>query len=239
MQSELLRRDGYRCRYCGIPVVPARVRKVAHQLYPEAVRWKDGDYKGQHAGLQALWLQFDHVVPVSHGGSTTLDNLVVTCHLCNFGKWNFTLRQLELEDPRLRPPEPIAWDGLNRLLQSSPEPTATPMAARKTAFPRKEKVPMPKRISQPDAGLPAFFLPGAWISSGYIFTPQLEGRERWFKLGPSVYGKAVERAGQTGVLVRCEMQEFARRGMDAQRYCAFSSDDDPPVSEIGGASRIQ
>jgi 5-methylcytosine-specific restriction endonuclease McrA len=108
-------RDGYRCRYCGIPVVDADIRKTAALLYPDAVPWKDGDARGQHAAFQCFWLQYDHVVPHSHGGASSEDNLVVTCALCNYGKDEYTLAQLGISDPRLRPPEPVSWDGLERL----------------------------------------------------------------------------------------------------------------------------
>ena len=115
IRDEVLRRGGYRCRYCGIPVVHADIRKTASRLYPEAVVWDSRDPARQHAGFQCLWLQFDHVVPHSHGGRSTPDNVVISCALCNFGKDRFTLRQLDLEDPRSREPDPMDYDGLERL----------------------------------------------------------------------------------------------------------------------------
>src|SRR5665213_3120615 len=33
LRAAVLARDGYRCRYCGIPVVDADVRRIAHELY--------------------------------------------------------------------------------------------------------------------------------------------------------------------------------------------------------------
>ena len=115
IRSAVLQRDGYRCRYCGIPVVHADIRKLAHRLYPDAVPWEPYDVTKQHSGFACLWLQFDHVVPHSHGGRSSLDNVVVSCALCNFGKDKYTLRQLNLADPCLTPPAPSAWDGLERL----------------------------------------------------------------------------------------------------------------------------
>lgn len=110
----VLKRDGYRCRYCGIPVVHADIRKLAHRLYPDAVPWEPYDVTKQHAGFACFWLQFDHVVPHSHGGRSSIDNVVITCALCNFGKDKYTLLQLNLADPRLTPPVASIWDGLNR-----------------------------------------------------------------------------------------------------------------------------
>jgi 5-methylcytosine-specific restriction endonuclease McrA len=113
IKTAVLQRDGYRCRYCGIPVVPAAIRKLAHRLYPDAVPW-DRDPAKEHAGFMCLWLQFDHVVPHSHGGRSTVDNVVIACAVCNFGKDEYTLRQLDVADPRLTPPISSAWDGLER-----------------------------------------------------------------------------------------------------------------------------
>ncbi len=35
--AALIRRDGYRCRFCGIPVVRAEIRTLMHKAYPEAL----------------------------------------------------------------------------------------------------------------------------------------------------------------------------------------------------------
>jgi 5-methylcytosine-specific restriction endonuclease McrA len=115
IRSAVLQRDGYRCRYCGIPVISAEIRKLVHRLYPRAVPWEPYDVTKQHAAFACFWLQYDHVVPHSHGGLSSLDNVVVSCALCNFGKDRFTLRQLGVADPRLRTPLPSEWDGLERL----------------------------------------------------------------------------------------------------------------------------
>ena len=114
IRAAVLQRDGYRCRYCGIPVVHADIRKLARRLYPDAVPWDQFDPIKQHAGFACLWLQFDHVVPHSHGGRSSLDNVVISCALCNYGKDKYTLRQLNLADPRQTSPVSTAWDGLER-----------------------------------------------------------------------------------------------------------------------------
>ncbi len=55
----LLRRDGDRCRWCGIRLVVA--------------------------APQAAWnrLTLDHVIPVSKGGTNALNNLALACGRCN------------------------------------------------------------------------------------------------------------------------------------------------------------
>ncbi len=117
--DELHKRDGYHCRFCGIPVVRAEVRKRATELYPSAVTWGRTN-ASQHAGFQALWAQYDHVVPHSCGGTNDLENLVVTCAACNFGKMSYRLEELGLLDPRDFPVVSSSWDGLERLLAYAP-----------------------------------------------------------------------------------------------------------------------
>ena len=113
MKKALHERDGYHCRFCGIPVIHADIRKYLHKIYPKAVPWGRTN-ASQHAAFQCMWLQYDHVVPHSAGGENTLENLVVTCAACNFGKMEYTLEELGLQDPRSFPPVKSIWDGLER-----------------------------------------------------------------------------------------------------------------------------
>lgn len=115
--AELHARDGYHCRYCGIPVIRPEVRKKACQLYPEQVTWGSTN-ASQHAGFQTLWAQYDHVLPHAYGGTNDLENLVVSCAACNFGKMSYRLEEIGLSDPRERPPIQSQWDGLERLLNT-------------------------------------------------------------------------------------------------------------------------
>ena len=115
MKQQVLARDGYCCRYCGIPVIDADIRKLVRQHYPDAVPWVSSAPEQQHSAFSCMWLQYDHVVPHSHGGRSDEENIVVSCALCNFGKQEYTIRQLEVADPRTRPPAIAPWDGLERL----------------------------------------------------------------------------------------------------------------------------
>ncbi len=114
-ERSLIKRDGYRCRFCGIPVVRKKIRKDMHREYAEALPW-GGSNSEQHAAFQCLWLQSDHVRPHSRGGHTDLDNLVITCGPCNFGRSEWTLEEVGLIDPRTRPALQTEWDGLERFV---------------------------------------------------------------------------------------------------------------------------
>lgn len=118
-KQQVVARDGYRCRYCGLWLIPAEVRKTLNRLYPEALPWGRRNSE-QHSAFQALWLQFDHVAPASYGGDSTIENIVVCCASCNFGKSSYHLDELGLVDPRERDPIPTQWNGLTELIASTP-----------------------------------------------------------------------------------------------------------------------
>lgn len=111
MRRALVERDGHHCRFCGIPLVRAEVRKELKRLHSEAARWiPRKEQTDQHRGLQVMWLQYDHVEVHWRGGQTTIDNLVVTCPACNFGRDRFTLEEMRLSDPR-KNLRLATWDG--------------------------------------------------------------------------------------------------------------------------------
>ena len=112
----LLARDGFHCRFCGIPLVRAETRALIRETYPQALRWGSRNAE-QHAGFQALWLQYDHVLPHARGGTNNAGNMLVTCAPCNNGRSNLTLEEVGLADPRSREPHRSSWDGLERFRQ--------------------------------------------------------------------------------------------------------------------------
>lgn len=108
-------RDGYVCRFCGIPVIRREIRVHIGKVYPVAAYWGNTNIK-QHAAFQAMWAQYDHVQPHSRSGPNELSNLIVTCAPCNFGRMECTLDEVGLFDPRERAPLKSSWDGLERFV---------------------------------------------------------------------------------------------------------------------------
>lgn len=105
----VIARDGYHCRFCGIPVIEPAVRKAVTMLYPNAVTW-GATNASQHAAFQCMWLQFDHILPNSRGGDSSLENIVIACAACNFGRMEATLVEAWLSNP-LELDSPTAWAG--------------------------------------------------------------------------------------------------------------------------------
>ena len=118
LKREMFKRDGYRCRYCGVRLFPKRrlgciSTGCRHRLIPDEKRKQRSSY-----GAAVVFVAtHDHVVPCNRGGLNSLANLVTSCWSCQFGKYNWTLEQLGLEDPRIRPPRTSdGWDGLVSLI---------------------------------------------------------------------------------------------------------------------------
>lgn len=112
-RRQLHLRDGYHCRFCGIPVIRAKVRKRIGAVYPDALRWGTRNVD-QHTAFQAMWAQYDHVVPHALGGTNELQNIVIACAPCNFARMNCSLEDAGIADPRTRTPMKGSWDGLER-----------------------------------------------------------------------------------------------------------------------------
>jgi hypothetical protein len=117
IQRALHVRDGYYCRFCGIPVMRKQVRSRLCALYPEASLWGRSN-ASQHAALQCMWVQYDHLLPYSRGGTNDIQNMVVTCAPCNYGRMEYTLAEAHLRDPLERARREGSWDGLERLLRA-------------------------------------------------------------------------------------------------------------------------
>jgi len=112
-KAALLARDGYQCRFCGIPVIRREIRERIRRRYQDIKIWGRRNID-QHAAFQAMWMQFDHLLPHCRGGDNSLDNMVITCAPCNFGRMQYTLEEVGLINPLTREPVRTSWDGLER-----------------------------------------------------------------------------------------------------------------------------
>ena len=119
VKEQVHHRDGYNCRFCGMPVIKSQTRKLMHDAYPAAINWGSKEIH-QHAAFQAMWAQYDHIVPHARGGTNDLNNLVLACAPCNFGRAGYSLHEVGVSDPRSRLPMQYQWDGLERFHQGSP-----------------------------------------------------------------------------------------------------------------------
>jgi DNA-directed RNA polymerase subunit RPC12/RpoP len=112
-EKDLFARDGYRCRYCGVRVLPGSVTKKMQSILGK--QHFDATSRSNHArhGIKLVFsASLDHVVPHSRGGQTNPDNLVTACWACNYGKSEYTLAEMGLDDPRDREPRVDDWQGL-------------------------------------------------------------------------------------------------------------------------------
>jgi hypothetical protein len=115
-QVEIIARDGRHCIFCGIPVIHSKIRIFLKSQYPNALSWGRQN-PTQHAAFQCMWMQFDHIIPHTRGGSSNSDNVVITCAGCNFGRMENTLDEFGLIDPRVSTLKNSTWDGLERVLR--------------------------------------------------------------------------------------------------------------------------
>jgi len=115
--KELFARDGYRCRYCGVRVVPGSVTKRMQTLLGKEFFDATSRTNAARHGIKlAFSATLDHVVPHSHGGRTDPENLVTSCWACNYGKAEYTLTEIGLADPRDFEPQQDSWQGLTDVL---------------------------------------------------------------------------------------------------------------------------
>jgi 5-methylcytosine-specific restriction endonuclease McrA len=113
-QRSIFSRDGWRCRFCGIKVIEKSARsKLAHRFQIES-RWSGPEFQ-RHSALYAMGSSLDHIVPHGRGGKNESENFVTACYCCQFGRGEWLLEEVEIEDPRLRAPIRDQWDGLERV----------------------------------------------------------------------------------------------------------------------------
>lgn len=111
-------RDGFHCRFCGIPVIRKEVREYFKINYPSVPLWGRSNIE-QHAAFQLMWLQYDHVLPHARGGNNDINNIVITCAPCNYGRCDSLVEEVGLESPFLHEPVQSTWDGLERIIKAN------------------------------------------------------------------------------------------------------------------------
>jgi hypothetical protein len=113
----LAERDGYRCGYCGIRVVePAVLKKVQSVLGRDFFPSKTGEEGSSNLDYHGIWLTIaltlDHIKPFAIDADDSDANLVTCCWGCNFGKYDYTLDELDLRPPTISADESRDWFGL-------------------------------------------------------------------------------------------------------------------------------
>lgn len=115
-ENQVFARDGYKCRYCGIRLVAPLVLKTLIKDLDTTKFRRGPRNKDTHGILCIFYPSADHVIPWNLGGRSNMDNLVTSCVPCNFGKSQFTVEQINIENPLLRTSKDDGWDGLMSLL---------------------------------------------------------------------------------------------------------------------------
>lgn len=100
LERAIYERDSGRCLYCGVNVLLANDQKRLHAVVGDDTFAMGRTNLTRSGAMIASRATADHVIPRSQGGKTTVDNLVTACWPCQFGKAEFSPRQLGLEDPR-------------------------------------------------------------------------------------------------------------------------------------------
>ena len=112
---QVLQRDCFHCRFCGIRVIVPAARKRIAKLLPGIMKWGDGNL-GKHSCM-VLQASPDHVLPKSWGGSNEMSNLVTACYPCQFSRMECRISDCQINNPFHRPPVEDGWDGLMRVLK--------------------------------------------------------------------------------------------------------------------------
>ncbi len=115
----LAERGGWRCGYCGIRVIEPRVLRKAQNLLGKSVfpsRTTGGSNRDYHGVWLLTALTLDHIEPLCSSGDDSDGNLVAACWGCNFGKYHYTLEQLDLRWPQQLNSSKNSWRGLTQWL---------------------------------------------------------------------------------------------------------------------------
>jgi 5-methylcytosine-specific restriction endonuclease McrA len=110
---EILRRDSFTCRYCGIRTVFLPVLHALSSKFPDSFPVDAGwTAQGTHPAYSLLSATYDHILSPTRGGESEPENVVTSCWPCNSGKSNYTVEEVGFE---LLPPGDSDWDGLTEV----------------------------------------------------------------------------------------------------------------------------
>ena len=114
---KLAARDGHHCCYCGIRVIEPEVLKkiqavLGRDVFPSKTNNKGSSNWDYHGVWILTVMTLDHIDPFSISGRDDDDNLATSCWACNFGKYDYTLKELGLEPPRTKQGTTDGWVGL-------------------------------------------------------------------------------------------------------------------------------
>jgi 5-methylcytosine-specific restriction endonuclease McrA len=114
---ELAARDGHRCCYCGIRVIEPEVLKkiqavLGRDVFPSKTNNKGSSNWDYHGVWILTVMTLDHIDPISISGRDDDDNLATSCWACNFGKYDYTVKELGLQAPRTKRGTTEGWVGL-------------------------------------------------------------------------------------------------------------------------------
>jgi len=123
-EIEIIREQGFHCRYCGIRLVPNKQLEnlqnlVGYETLPNRSQEKK---RMRNTDIHGIWLltraTVDHVAPMAQGGRDVNrdQNLAACCWPCNYAKWKYTIEDLKIENPMCRQPRHTKWLGLTDIL---------------------------------------------------------------------------------------------------------------------------
>ena len=97
-QKSIFANDGWRCRFCRSKVISREARLILVNHFPSETHWGAKEFE-RHSALYAMAASLDHVKPHGRGGENKIENFVTACYCCQFGRGEWTLEEVELEDP--------------------------------------------------------------------------------------------------------------------------------------------
>ena len=76
-QAAIIQRDGYHCRFCGLPVIRPAVRDLIRRAYPDVLGWGVSE-RVTACRIPVLVAAVRSCLTEQQGGASTLENVVVT-----------------------------------------------------------------------------------------------------------------------------------------------------------------